>query len=53
MINKNDYLIELEDLVIFLNERYKEDVCLSENIGILRLYLSIYFLYAYYGSTYG
>lgn len=53
MTNKSGYLIELEDLVIFLNERYREDVGLSENIGILRLYLSIYFLYAYYGSTYG
>ena len=53
MTNKNDYLIELEDLVIFLNERYKEDVGLSGNIGILRLYLSIYFLYAYYGLSYG
>ena len=53
MTNKNDYLIELEDLVIFLNERYKEDTGLSENIRMLRLYSSIYFLYAYYGSTYG
>lgn len=53
MTNKNGYLIELEDLVIFLNERYREDVGLSENIGILRLYLSIYFMYAYYGSSYG
>lgn len=53
MTNKNNHLIKLEDLVIFLNERYKEDISLSENIRMLRLYSSIYFLYAYYGSTYG
>lgn len=53
MTNKNNHLIKLEDLVIFLNERYKKDVGLSENIGILRLYSTIHFLYAYYGSTCG
>lgn len=53
MESRNNYLIELEDLIIFLNERYKEDAGLNEHIGTLRLYLSIYFLYACYGSSYG
>lgn len=53
MSNQNDYLIELDDLVVFLNEEYKKNTGLEEDIGTLRLYLTIYFLYACYGSSYG
>lgn len=53
MKTHRNYLLSLEDLVLFLNEEFKESKGLGEDIGLLRLNLSIYLLHAYYSSTYG
>jgi len=48
-----NYLVELEDLIVFLNEEYKGNTGVRGEIGTLRLHSSIYLLFAYYGSSYG
>lgn len=53
MSDQKNYLIQLEALVLFLNEEFKKNTEVRGDIGLLRLHLSIYFLYAYYGSSYG
>lgn len=53
MSHQEKYLFELEDLIVFLNNEYKEQTGVLSNISPLRLHLSIYLLSAYYGSSYG
>lgn len=53
MSTDKNCILRLEDLVLFLNEEYKGGTGFGEEIGLLRLYISIYLLQAYYSSTYG